>query len=184
MARVSRKARRNEADSVQLGLRIKESLRKKIEQAAASGGCSMNEEAAFRIKQSFLDEENLYKNQALMALVQLLIGTIRLIETRTGKEWTHDDRTRNAVTATIIAFITGEDGVPFHKDAKSDGEGGWRHEFAGLKEGNREALADAMWALLKAHGSSDQTIEMIERLIRTDEESRRVGGGGGLVPEG
>ncbi len=175
-------AKRKKTDIVQLGLRIKEGLRTKIEQAAENAGCSMNEEAAFRIQQSFLDEENLFKDQALMALVQLLVGTIRLIESRTGKEWTRDEQTRNAVTATIIAFITGEGGVPFHKEAKSDGEGGERHEWAGLREGNREALADAMWALLKAHGSSEQTIEMIERLIRTDEDRRRVGGGGGVIP--
>jgi len=175
-------ARRKETDTVQLGLRIKESLRKKIEQAAANAGCSMNEEAAFRIQQNFLNEANLFKDQALMALVQLLVGTIRMIEVRTGKEWAEDDRTRNAVAATIIAFINGEGGVPFHKEAKSDGEGGERHEWAGLREGNREALADAMWALLKAHGSSEQTIEMIERLIRTDEDRRRAGGGGGVIP--
>lgn len=176
-------ARRKDADTVQLGLRIKESLRKKIEQAAENAGCSMNEEAAFRIQQSFLDQEKLFNNQALMALIQLLVGTIRLIESRTGKKWTRDERTRNAITETIIAFINGKDGVPFHKEAKPDGEGGERHEWAGLREGNREALSDAMWALLKAHGSSDQTIEMIERLIRTDEDRSRSGGGGGLIPE-
>ena len=183
MVRVTQKARRNKTDTVQLGLRIKESLRKKIEQAAENVGCSMNEEAAFRIQQSFLDEEHLFKDQALMALVQLLVGTIRLIEVRTAKKWTEDDRTRNAVTATIIAFINGEDGVPFHKDAVPDGRGGWLNDEAGIREGNREALFDAMSALLTAHGTSGQTIEMIERLIRTDEGRRRAGGGGGVIPE-
>jgi hypothetical protein len=40
-----------------------------------------------------------------------------------------------------------------------------------------------MWALLKTHGASDQTIEMIERLIKTDEGRRRSGGSAGLIPE-
>jgi hypothetical protein len=176
-------ARKKETDTVQLGLRIKERLRKQIEDSASTHGCSMNDEVTTRIEQSFLDEEKLYGDPSLMALVHLLVGTIRMIEVRAGKRWVDDDQTRNAVAATVVSFLAGEKGAPFHKPLEPDGEGGWFIEDAGINESNQAALFDAVWGLLKVYGSSDQTIEMVERLIRTDKDRRRGGGGRGLTPE-
>ena len=163
---------REKTDYIQIKFRMKEELRAKLEQAAANVGCSMNEEGVHRLRQSFIDEEKLYKDQNMMALVQLLVGTVRMLEMRTGEPWQEDERTRKAVAATVVAFLSGEYGVPFHKPPMLDENGDWLNDDVWLREAPDTAIYDAMRALLQMRGVTEQTVDMIERLVRTDKSER------------
>ena len=160
-------SQREKTDFVQLKIRLKEELRAKIEMAAHNSSVSLNGEAVQRLEQSFLDEERIFKDANMMALIQLLVGTVRMIEARTGTKWTENEQCRNAVATTVIGFLTDESGVPFHKPPAKDGNGDVV-DFQGIWEAPRAAIDEAVHGMLKMRGVSDQTIEMINRLIETD----------------
>jgi hypothetical protein len=159
---------RQEKDYIQIKLRMKEALRLKLYDASQAVGRSLNDEGVTRLEQSFEDEEKIFKDQHHMALIRLLVGTIDLIEIRTGESWVDDDHTRSAVTAVIIALLNGKGGVPFNKPMIVDESGGLLSDDMFLRESPKDAITEAMAGLLNMHGVTDQTIEMIKRLIDTD----------------
>jgi len=147
---------------------MKEALRAQLETAAGNRGVSMNDEGVSRLRQSFVDEERLFKDQHTMALVHLMVGTIQLIEAHTGEKWTGDSRTREAVTAIVVAFLNGDRGVPFHKPPIQDEQGNRLNDEFWLMEAPQTAIADAVRGLLMMRGVTEQTIDMVERLVMTD----------------
>lgn len=162
---------REKSDDIQIKFRMKEELRAKLEQAASSAGASMNAEGVHRLQQSFLDEEKLFKDVNMMALVRLLVGAVSMVEARTGERWVDSEHHRKAIAAIMVAFLTDKVGVPFYKPPVRDEDGSWMHEGAGITEAPNSAIDDAVRALLKMRGVSEQTMEMVDRLIRTDGKS-------------
>jgi hypothetical protein len=77
-------ARRDESQTVQVGLRVKEALRRDLEEAAAARGLSMNAEIVRRLERSFERRDHvidgvglgaeLYKALALLASIQSRIN--------------------------------------------------------------------------------------------------------------
>lgn len=159
---------REKSDYIQIKFRMKEELRAKLELAALNAGVSMNGEGVHRLQQSFHDEEKLFKDANMMALVRLLVGTVSMIEARTGERWVDNEQHRKTVAAILVAFLTDEEGVPFHKPPIRDEDGSWMHEGAGITEPPNSAIDEAVQALLKMRGVSDQTMDMVNRLISTD----------------
>jgi hypothetical protein len=160
--------KREETDYIQIKFRMRETLRLKLYNAAQAVGGSINDEGVTRLEQSFEDEEKIFKNQHHMALIRLLVGTIDLIETRTGEEWVDDDHTRNAVTAIIVAFLNGEAGVPFLKPPNVDENGDWLNDDVWLREAPQTAILEAITGLLKKYGLRDETIKVVESVILAD----------------
>jgi hypothetical protein len=159
---------REKSDYIQIKFRMKEELRAKLELAALNAGASMNAEGVHRLQQSFLDEEKLFKDVNMMALVRLLVGAVGMVEARTGEPWVENEQHRKAIAAIMVAFLTDEEGVPFHKPPVRDEDGSWMNEGAGISEAPNAAIEDAVGALLKMRGVSEQTTDMIDRLIKTD----------------
>ena len=147
---------------------MKEELRARLEMAAFNAGASINAEGVHRLQQSFQDEEKLFKDVSMMALIRLLVGAVSMVEARTGERWVESEQHRKTIAAIMIAFLTDEEGVPFHKPPIRDEDGSWMHEGAGITEPPKSAIDDAVQALLKMRGASKQTMNMIDRLIRTD----------------
>ncbi len=164
---------RDSSEYIHMKFRMREALRVQLSQAAGNRGGSMNDEAVSRIQQSFIDEEHLFKDQSLMALVQLLVGTIRLVETQTSKRWT-DDRTREAIAATILAFINGDRGVPFHKPARKDNQGKPLNDAFELMEAPQTAIDDVFRSLLKMRGVPDSRREVIIEMVQTFSKREEV----------
>jgi hypothetical protein len=159
---------REKSDYIQIKFRMKEELRARLELAALEIGTSLNGEGVHRLQQSFIDEEKLFKDANMMALVRLLVGAVSMVEARTGEPWVQDDRHRKAVAAIVTAFLTDEGGVPFHKPPVPDEHDGWIIDGTGISEAPHDAIDDAVRALLKMRGVSEQTADMVDRLVRTD----------------
>ena len=162
---------RENSDYIQIKFRMKEELRARLELAALNAGASMNAEGVHRLQQSFLDEEKLFKDVNMMALVRLLVGAVSMVEARTGKRWVDSEQHRKTIAAIMVAFLTDEEGVPFHKPPVHDEDGGWIHEGSGITEAPNIAIQEAVRALLKLRGVSEQTMDMVDRLISTDTKS-------------
>lgn len=82
---------REATEIVQFKLRIPETLRSKVEEAAGKNGVSMNAEIADRLKES-LDYDGLFSPHLRPALGALAFEIWR-IENKTGKKWTEDRAT-------------------------------------------------------------------------------------------
>lgn len=162
---------REKSDYIQIKFRMKEELRARLELAALNAGASMNAEGVHRLQQSFQDEEKLFKDAKMMALIRLLVGAVSMVEARTGEPWVESDQHRKTIAAIMVAFLTDEEGVPFHKPPVRDEDGSWMHEGTGITEAPNSAIDEAVQALLKMRGVSEQTMEMVDRLIRTDGKS-------------
>jgi hypothetical protein len=96
--------RRNAAETVQFKLRIKEGLRAKIEDAASKSGGSMNTEIAARLEESLREDEQFGGTETRQAMVWLA-NDIAKIERVTGKSWTEDPTTFEAVALTLGASV-------------------------------------------------------------------------------
>jgi hypothetical protein len=162
---------REKSDYIQIKFRMKEELRAKLELAALNAGASMNSEGVHRLQQSFQDEEKLFKDANMMALIRLLVGAVSMVEARTGERWVDSMSHREAIAAIMGAFLTDEEGVPFYKPPVRDEDGSWMHEGTGITEAPSAAIDDAVRALLKMRGVSEETMGMVDRLIRTDGKS-------------
>ena len=160
---------REKSDNIQIKFRMKEALRAQIEQAASNRGVNMTEEAVRRLQQSFHDEEIKHRTDRTDALVRLLVGTIHLVEDRTGGSWVSDGGSRDVVTATMVAFLNSEHGVPFNKPPLVDEEGNWLNDNYWLKETTKDAIYDLVWPLMEKAGMTPQTIEMMESLWKTNQ---------------
>jgi hypothetical protein len=160
-------AKRDSSDYVYVKLRMKESLRRQLSQAAGNRGGSMNDEGVSRLQQSFTDEERLFKDQHTMALIRLLVGAIQLIEERTGERWTTDRHTQKAVTAAVVGFLNSDLGVPFNKPAWRDDDGGILNDDFGLLEAPQTAIDDVFMSLLKMRDVPEKHRDVIVEMIQT-----------------
>jgi len=91
-------AKRKPTDMAQMNLRIRETLRKKVEVEARKNGHSLNSELVQRLERSFIDQwvhqmieatlsrvENSMLKQEL-GLIELLIGEFNKINRATGRD--------------------------------------------------------------------------------------------------
>lgn len=95
---------RDPTQIVPLQIRIREELRSEIEQAAKASGNSMNSEIAERLAIS-LREDQVLGSGPTRAMVGRIASDIALIEGRTGKLWTDDLATFEAVRLMIEATV-------------------------------------------------------------------------------
>jgi hypothetical protein len=82
--------KRKPSDQVQLKLRIREELRRKLEKEAKAKGVSLNSEMALRLARSFEREESLTEflgGPHTAALVKSIVGIIGLFESVVGTPW-------------------------------------------------------------------------------------------------
>ncbi len=111
---------RKESAVVQLTVRLKESLRARIEKAASKQEHSMNTEIVGRLEKSFSkDEEVQLTHQLVMdgvyeqfggkgkySLMKLLAEALGYIEDETGKSWQEDSKTYEEVEAACKAILS------------------------------------------------------------------------------
>ena len=95
---------RDPSQIVALQVRIREDLRAQIEAAANVSGTSMNSEIADRLATSLREDEVLGSGPT-RSLMARIAGDVSLIEQRTGKGWTSDLATFEAVRLMIEATV-------------------------------------------------------------------------------
>ena len=79
-------------------IRMKDDLKRHLEEAAASKGRSLSEEIEFSLERRFL-EEAAYGGEELYGLLLLMVGAAKIIQARTEKSWSSDWKTSIAVRA-------------------------------------------------------------------------------------
>jgi len=87
----------------QVGLRLPEGLRKKIEKSAKRQGVSMNSEIVNRLEQSLRDE--LFGGPHTRNLLNTLGAAITAVEHHTGKKWIDDEDTQAQAYLAMYAFL-------------------------------------------------------------------------------
>ncbi len=89
-------------------IRMRDDVKRRIEEAADSQGRSLSEEIEFRLERTFL-EEAAYGGKELSGLLKLMVGAAEIIQARTDKSWSSDWETSIAVRAawTKLAAATG-----------------------------------------------------------------------------
>ncbi len=79
-------------------IRMKDDLKRRLEEAADSQGRSLSEEIEFSLERRFL-EEAAYGGKELNGLLMLMVGAAEIIQARTGKSWSSDWETSVKVRA-------------------------------------------------------------------------------------
>ena len=79
-------------------IRMKDDLKRRLEEAADSQGRSLSEEIEFSLERRFL-EEAAYGGKELNGLLMLMVGAAEIIQARTEKSWSSDWETSIAVRA-------------------------------------------------------------------------------------
>ena len=96
-------AKRKPRERAQVGLRLPEELRKRVEKAAKAKGLSMNGEIVASLERIYsLDELGSmgFGRPELFWTMHLLANAVAFVEKKTGKKWTDDlDTYREAVQA-------------------------------------------------------------------------------------
>ena len=77
-------------------IRMKDDLKRRLEEAADSQGRSLSEEIEFSLERRFL-EEAAYGGKELNGLLMLMVGAAEIIQARTEKSWSSDWETSIAV---------------------------------------------------------------------------------------
>jgi hypothetical protein len=137
-------AGREESQTVQLGLRMKEPLRAELEKAAKRHGLSMNAEIVRRLETSFAQEQRLadvFGSEELFALMRGIAGVMDNIGQRLTREggerggWIHDPQAyANSlqIAATMLNTL-----------ALQGGEALTKHEhFPQIEEGRQRRLEE------------------------------------------
>lgn len=127
-------AKRKKTDIVQLKLRMREALRKRLETAARGEEISLNSEMVRRLESSFLMGQNAFLLEALLAPgVQLeLLRAISVVLRMAGPDW-NKQPTSQAVAgaiAKLVALFAGElrpieASFPNHSDKTSADHLAW-----------------------------------------------------------
>ncbi len=79
-------------------IRMKDDIKRRIQEAADSQGRSLSEEIEFSLERRFL-EEAAYGGKELNGLLMLMVGAAEIIQARTGKSWSSDWETSVKVRA-------------------------------------------------------------------------------------
>ncbi len=77
-------------------IRMKDDIKRRLEEAADSQGRSLSEEIEFSLERRFL-EEAAYGGKELNGLLMLMVGAAKIIQARTEKSWSSDWKTSIAV---------------------------------------------------------------------------------------
>lgn len=112
-------ARRREAQTVQVKIRMRPELREALAVNAAERGVSLNAEVVSRLEEAFLGERNIYGGPHTATLMKLLGLTVRMVEQMTGKSWNTDLETQHAMRRAVAGVLAVFDRVPdgeFHKE--------------------------------------------------------------------
>lgn len=67
-----------------------------------------------------------------------------------------------------LAMLNGDAGVPFNKRPDLDEDGEWLHDTVGLRESPHEAIVEAVTGLLKMYGATEETVEVVQRVLLSD----------------
>ncbi len=78
--------------------RMKDDIKRRLQEAANSQGVSLSEEIENRVERTFLGEEA-YGGKELNGLLLLMVGAVEIIQARTEKSWSSDWETSIAVRA-------------------------------------------------------------------------------------
>jgi hypothetical protein len=81
----------------QVGLRLREPLRTKVEKAAKARGVSMNQELVDRIEGSFLSQDDVFGDARMYRFARFVALGIQLVERATEKPWEKDFETKETV---------------------------------------------------------------------------------------
>ena len=79
-------------------IRMKDDIKRRLQEAADSQGRSLSEEIEFSLERRFL-EETIYGGKELNGMLMLMVGAAEIIQDRTGKSWSSDWDTWVAVQA-------------------------------------------------------------------------------------
>ncbi len=79
-------------------IRMRDDVKRRMEEAADSQGRSLSEEIEFRLERTFL-EEAAYGGKELNGLLKIMVGAAEIIQARTEKSWSSDWDTSIAVGA-------------------------------------------------------------------------------------
>ncbi|MBP8235171.1 MAG: Arc family DNA-binding protein [Rhizorhabdus sp.] len=95
---------RQPSDTAQLKIRVKESVRQQLEDAARENDWTLNREIARRLEES-LREDRAHGSRRTTAFVQQIAAAIALIEADTDADWHADEDTFLAVKGAIEALL-------------------------------------------------------------------------------
>ncbi len=85
----------------QVGLRLREPLRSKVEKAAKARGVSMNQELVDRIEGSFLNQDDVFGDARTYRFVRFVALGIQLVERAAEKSWERDFETKETVKVAV-----------------------------------------------------------------------------------
>jgi Arc-like DNA binding domain len=127
-------AKRKKTDTVQLKVRLREALRRRLESGAKANEISLNSEIVTRLEQSILQAQNSFLLEALLA-PGLGLDFLRAIATvirQAGPQWSAPPASQAVSDAVckLLAVFTGEllaveDSFPNHKDRASSDHLAW-----------------------------------------------------------
>jgi Arc-like DNA binding domain len=156
---------RKPTDTVQLKLRFPESLRRRLERAAAPKNESMNAEIVHRLEESFRTED-LYGGPQISALFRVLASHIAFAKANVdARDWAKNDRVRDEI-AQVVADLLVKNLPQFYSvaiDTVDPNGGGKRGVIAYASEENAErehpGLAEAYRRLREIRSSSSEHTE-------------------------
>jgi hypothetical protein len=134
-------AKRKKTDTVQLKLRIREALRKRLETAARAEEISLNSEMGRRLEQSFLQNQSWLLVETLLARgpgLELLMAIATVLR-QAGPNWHRSPSVANAVADAVnkvVAVLIGElppveDAFPERNDETSSDHLAWMAVLVG-----------------------------------------------------
>lgn len=97
-------ADRKPSANAQLKIRVRETSRQKLEEAARLNEWPLNREIVTRLDRS-LDEDESLGGRQTTAFLRLLAAQIADVEARTGHDWSTDHTTWEAATLAIISLL-------------------------------------------------------------------------------
>lgn len=105
-------AARQEAQTVQVKIRMRPRLRQALAESAAERGHSLNAEVVSRLDEAFLSEWDIYGGPHTATLMKLLGLTVRMVEQMTGKTWDTDLETQHAMRRAVAGVLAVFDPAP------------------------------------------------------------------------